>query len=67
MSSSNPINRIGAKPDTHCYDEDAKDDVWSYSPALVARLLLQETERCANLAEAEECDFIARMIRGTAA
>jgi len=44
-------------PDTHCFDEDTKRDVWSYSPELVRTMLEAATadaaRKCVELCEAQ--------------
>lgn len=42
---ANLAERIGAQPDTHCWDDDTSSDCWSYSPQLVAELLDAERKR----------------------
>jgi len=43
-------------PDTHCFDEDTKRDVWSYSPELVRTMLEAATadtaRKCVEVCEA---------------
>jgi len=42
-------------PDTHCFDEDTKRDVWSYSPELVRTMLEAATadtaRKCVEVCE----------------
>ena len=40
------IERINLpKPDTHCFDDDSKSDVWSYSRELVIRTVLAHIDK----------------------
>lgn len=40
------IERINLpKPDTHCFDDDTKSDVWSYSRELVIRTVLAHIDK----------------------
>ena len=42
------IERINLpKPDTHCFDDDSKSDVWSYSRELVIRTVLAHIDKLA--------------------
>jgi len=55
-------------PDTHCFDEDTKRDVWSYSPELVRTMLEAATadtaRKCVEVCEANEAEFWKRYDKG---
>ena len=46
------------EPDTHCFDNDEREDVWSYSRELVQQIVKDEREACEKVCEELQNQYI---------